>query len=49
MTKELIKENIEQTKFKKWQDNTKQMVSEKTAQALIRMEVLKCLILAQQD
>ena len=49
MTKEIIKENVEQTKFKKWQENTRAMVTEKTAKALIRMEVLKCSILAAQD
>ena len=49
MTIAVIKENIEQTKFRKWQENTRQMVKQMTAKSLNRMEELQCLILVQQD
>lgn len=41
MTKELIKENIEEIKFKKWQESTKIKVQEATGNALVKISILR--------
>lgn len=41
MTKELIKENIEGIKFKKWQDQTKVKVQEAVDIALVKISILR--------